>query len=295
MNDFSLRWVAETNWTYVSPPITGLNTSGAYQTWLLFNGLDTFTTIEFCGRHVATTNNQFRQYHFDVSPFLNDCNSPILTINFGSAPLIADAIAAEPGQETWPYSVEIAYEFLNRQFIRKEQSDFGWDWGPAFAPAGPWQPAYVIHLVRDETTPEVYVRNADLDIFRLGQLNNLPPSQDAPWVLNASLDILGTIPQSATLHYTITSSVANHTVSDGYMTNVTTSEDTVTGSVSLDPADYELWWVSMSILFLNPNTSALIVQGPSTAALDCPVLQMLTDKPCIASWAWAPESVQHHH
>ncbi len=23
-----------------------------------------------------------------------------------------------------------------RQFVRKAQSDFGWDWGPAFAPMG---------------------------------------------------------------------------------------------------------------------------------------------------------------
>ena len=242
MNDFSLRWVAESNWTYVSAPIAGLDTTSGTQTWLLFNGLDTFTSIDFCGQHVAATNNQFRQYYFDVSSLLSNCTSPVLSIDFGSAPNIADAIAGEPGQETWPYGVEINYEFLNRQFIRKEQSDFGWDWGPAFAPAGPWQPAYIIQLMSSNVSSEIYARNADLDISRLGQLNNLPPDQGAPWLLNASLDLLGTVPQGVSLQYTIAKSTCNQTISTGMLTNITTVDSTVTGTAILDSTSYELWW-----------------------------------------------------
>ena len=242
LNDFSLRWVAESNWTYTSAPIARLDTAAETQTWLLFNGLDTFTSIEFCGQHVAATNNQFRQYYFDVSSFLSDCSTPVLSINFGSAPYIADTIAAEPGQETWPYGVEIIYEFPNRQFIRKEQSDFGWDWGPAFAPAGPWQPAYIIQLGSNNVSSEVYVRNADLDISRLGQLNNLPPDQDAPWLFNASLDLLGTVPQGASLQYTIINSRTSESISTGTLTNITAVGNTVTGTTILDAASYELWW-----------------------------------------------------
>src|SRR4051812_33520966 len=150
------------------------NTAKDTTTWLLFNGLDTFTSIELCGQHVAATNNQFRQYYFDVSSAFSACSgSPALDINFGSAVNITADIANEPGQETWPYGTEMIYEFENRQFMRKEQSDFGWDWGPAFAPAGIWQPAYVIQL----PASGVYIRNSLLDIYRKGQLNNLPPDQ----------------------------------------------------------------------------------------------------------------------
>ena len=107
------------------------NVSQGQATWLLFNGLDTFTTIELCGQSVASTNNQFRQYYFDVSSILNSCeSSKVLSINFGSAPDIADQLANAPDAEKWPYGVEDLYEFPNRQYIRKEQSDFGWDWGP---------------------------------------------------------------------------------------------------------------------------------------------------------------------
>ena len=72
LNDFNLRWVAWANWTYTSAPISGLS-SNASSTWLRFDGLDTFTSIDFCGQHVASTNNQFRQYWFDVSAAMESC------------------------------------------------------------------------------------------------------------------------------------------------------------------------------------------------------------------------------
>lgn len=75
-----------------------IRSGNASSTWLVFNGLDTFATIEFCGQHVAATNNQFRQYYFDVSDLLATCSSPVLSVNFGSAPIIANATAALPGQ-----------------------------------------------------------------------------------------------------------------------------------------------------------------------------------------------------
>ena len=174
---------------------------------------------------------------------LSNCTSTTLSIDFGSAPMIADQIAAQPSQETWPNGVEIVYEFPNRQFIRKEQSDFGWDWGPAFAPAGIWQPAYVIQLSSSSNeSSEVYIRNFDFDISRVGQMNNIPPDQSAPWLLNASLDILGTLPPNAALTYVIADSSKNQTVSSGSLTNLTSSSNTITGTAMLDPSLYKLWW-----------------------------------------------------
>ena len=157
--------------------------------------------------------------------------------------MIADQIAAQPDQETWPSGVEIVFEFPNRQFIRKEQSDFGWDWGPAFAPAGIWQPAYVVQLASSlNASSEIYVRNSDFDISRVGQINNIPPDQSAPWLLNASLDVLGTLPQGAALNYVIGDSTTNQTVSSGSLTNVTRTNSTITGTAVLDPSLYGLWW-----------------------------------------------------
>ena len=42
------------------------------------------------------------------------------------------------------------------------------------------------------------------DIHRQGQLNNLPPDQSQAWVVNASIDYLGTLPPDARLNVLIT-------------------------------------------------------------------------------------------
>ena len=89
------------------------NQTSDQSTWLLFNGLDTFSTIELCGQMVASTNNQFRQYYFDVSDILDACSgTPSISINFGSAPNIATELAEAPGAETWPVGVELSVRSL---------------------------------------------------------------------------------------------------------------------------------------------------------------------------------------
>jgi beta-mannosidase len=225
-------------WCYASQLTLSRDTSSKTSTWLLFNGLDTFTSISFCGQHVASTNNQFRQYHFDVSRILASCTgAPTLNVNFGSAVNITEDIANLPGQEIWPFGVEQVYEFLNRQFMRKEQSDFGWDWGPAFAPAGFWLPAYVIQL----PPSGIFVRNTLLDIYRKGQQNNLSPNQSAPWIVNASLDVLGMIASSATLELEIMD-MSNATIASGTLENLSVSGSTITGSIAVDGKACQLWW-----------------------------------------------------
>ncbi|KAL3465970.1 galactose-binding domain-like protein [Aspergillus heterothallicus] len=162
LNDLNLRWIAETNWTYTSGPISGLS-SEFESTWIVFEGLDTFANVSFCGRHIASTDNQFRQYAFDVSKAMRECNgAPILTIDFASATITVNAIAAEHSSERWPVNINTL--FPNRWFMRKEQSVFCWDWGPAFAPV----------------------------------------DQEKPWVVNASLDFVGTLPRHPRLSVEIT-------------------------------------------------------------------------------------------
>lgn len=130
LNDFNLRWVAWNNWTYTSGPIEGLSSSPSGQsndsssngsTWLVFDGLDTFVEISFCGQHVGRAGNQFRQWWFDVSDVLTvGCaeEDAVIELNFGSATKIADQIAEKPEQRTWPQGVQQVFEFPNRWFIR---------------------------------------------------------------------------------------------------------------------------------------------------------------------------------
>ncbi|KAI0165434.1 glycoside hydrolase family 2 protein [Hypoxylon sp. FL1284] len=235
LNDFDLRWVPLSNWTY-SAPVSGLSKGNA-TTYLLFNGLDTFADIQLCSQAVASTDNQFRQYFFDVTDILSGCNSdsPELQVRFGSAPTIAINIA-DQDEDAWPLNLD--FEFTKRQYIRKEQSDFGWDWGPAFAPAGIWQKAWVLQLGNGE----LYVRNSLLDLYREGQLNNLPPDQAANWVLNASVDVIGTVPEGASLTFKIVDLDTKEEAGSGDLVNITNHDDVITGSAVLKAADYKLWW-----------------------------------------------------
>ncbi|KAJ5287348.1 hypothetical protein N7478_003034 [Penicillium angulare] len=241
LNDFDLRWIPYNNWTYTSHPLREVSTKSK-SSWLVFNGLDTFTTIELCGKFVGTTDNQFRQYTFDVSDIVSSCKGdPILSLNFGSAPKIANKIAEDPMAEKWPYGPQQIYEFENRWYIRKEQSDFGWDWGPAFAPAGPWRDAYVVQFEKEES---IYVLNTDLDIFRQGQINHLPPVQSNPWVVNASIDFLGSLPSNPSMHIEIKDVESGKVLKSAALDDIHTSGQTITGTITVDADAPSLWWPS---------------------------------------------------
>ncbi|KZP04383.1 glycoside hydrolase family 2 protein [Athelia psychrophila] len=237
-NDVFDNWVGTSNWTYTSHPITGLENNAS--TYLVFEGIDTFATILFCNTTIATVNNQFRQWIFHVTPILTSCPTPhpVLSLAFTAAPTEA-AYLNNPNVSdiSCPACIEAAYYYPGREFIRKQQSDFGWDWSPAFAPTGIWQPAYIVQL---PSVGDIHVTNSMVDIYRQGQLNNLPPDQTQPWVVNASIDYIGNLPSSATLNATIVDLFGNPLFT-GPLVGVTTANGTITGSLTVKGAP-KLWW-----------------------------------------------------
>ena len=62
----------------------------------------------------------------------------VIEITFQSA-----TIYGTKQEKAYPYPVPSS-QYVNgqdgRNFVRKEQSSFGWDWGPSFIPQGIWQP-----------------------------------------------------------------------------------------------------------------------------------------------------------
>jgi beta-mannosidase len=105
------------------------------------------------------------------------------------------------------------------------------------APAGPWQPAYVVQLGPNE----IHVCNSDIDIYREGQLNLIPPDQSMNWVVNASLDYIGHLPEDVTMSYTLKDS-GNTTVSHGQLSNINCTNGAITGSTIIPTEAVELWW-----------------------------------------------------
>ena len=96
---------------------------------------------------------------------------------------------------------------------------------------------------------EVHVRNSIVDIYREGQLNNLPPDQSQPWVVNASLDYFGQLPGGISLSYTL-KDADNKTISGGSLESVNCTNATVTGMTTIPNGTVDLWWPSQ----LGPQT-----------------------------------------
>lgn len=126
--------------------------------------------------------------------------------------------------------------------LRAALLDLGMDslltsYRPAFAPAGPWLPAYVVQL----STSQIYIRNTLVDVFKQGQLNNMVPDQSQPWVVNASLDVLGDLPHNPSMTYTLYDA-NNDTVLEGQLSNVNVSGGAISGSTTVQSDAVECWW-----------------------------------------------------
>lgn len=87
----------------------------------------------------------------------------------------------------------------------------------------------------------MHVRNSDIDIYREGQLNLIPPDQTRDWVVNASLDYFGNLPENASLSYILTDA-DNATVSSGALDNINRTDAAITGSTIIPSSAVDLWW-----------------------------------------------------
>ncbi|OAV94818.1 hypothetical protein PTTG_06226 [Puccinia triticina 1-1 BBBD Race 1] len=159
LNEGTTRWVGEEEaWTWETK--FKVDSDGAWadveRFYLVFNGLDTFCDIRVNGQRIASADNAFRSWVFDATQVIkSSLNQPIsLSLRFASAYATASRLAHEPGNMWFPnkspdrkQSTTLQpFEYSYRNWARKQQSDFGWDWGPAYLPSGPIKPAYLIGL-----------------------------------------------------------------------------------------------------------------------------------------------------
>ncbi|KAH0589713.1 putative beta-mannosidase A [Termitomyces sp. J132] len=216
INDFTQRWIVNDNWTYTADltPFTrtlDFNSTTFNTTLLVLYGIDTVANITVSGHPIAWVNNQFRQYTFDIStaisaPSPSDNN---LTVSLESAFFYALNVSTRPDVEQFPGNGGFEYPGI-WPMIRKVASDFGWDWGPAFVPAGIHKPAYLVTLSpsigqsvpqtgtppvspsasnTDDVSGPIFVEESSIDIYKQGQNFSVPPNQNADWIVNVTLGL----------------------------------------------------------------------------------------------------------
>ncbi|RPD64762.1 glycoside hydrolase [Lentinus tigrinus ALCF2SS1-6] len=283
INDFTQRWIVNDNWTYTADltPFSA-NLTNDTTTLLVFYGIDTIANITVAGHPVAWVNNEFQQYVYDVTdlilaPVNNDTN---LTVALESAWYYGLNVTARPDAEA---SLTGDFEYPGvRQYIRKTQSDFGWDWGPAFVPSGIFKPAYLITLTSNATnvtvpashpllasTGSVFIEENSLEISRVGQTSIIRANQSADWLVNVTLAVRSVGAWGAP---TITVSIPKLNVTSGPLavsqipasTNASTF---VTANFTVPNGVPELWYpANLGTPRLYNFTVTLALDGNNTGA-----------------------------
>ncbi|HEY0946559.1 MAG TPA: glycoside hydrolase family 2 protein [Opitutaceae bacterium] len=131
-NELDLQWIEERDWEYRTTfrPSDALLTEEVIE--LVADGLDTVATVFLNGEEIARTENMFLGHRWDVTKGLRRGRNE-LRIRFDSAM----RYIRENRPEHTPR--EINDPVGRCTVIRKEQCQFGWDWGPRFVTAGIWR------------------------------------------------------------------------------------------------------------------------------------------------------------
>ena len=160
-NDEKLVWIAlEDKWIYTRKITIDSKIKKYEKVILCFEGIDTIASVSLQDaerRHfLFNASNQHRRYIYDVTSIISTGDNTVIVELFSSAKL-SKKYALE-----YPYPVDQQFTYFadtNRNFVRKAQSDFGWDWGPAFAPVGIWKDVNMVGFsgfVISEFIPIVY-------------------------------------------------------------------------------------------------------------------------------------------
>ena len=131
-NEAGLQWIEENDWEYRASFSIPAEMGSEEQVELVADGLDTVATVLLNGHEIARTENMFVGYRWDVKPFLRRGTNELL-IRFDSAMkyIRSHRKAHQPRELNDPVG--------RCTVIRKQQCQFGWDWGPRFVTAGIWR------------------------------------------------------------------------------------------------------------------------------------------------------------
>ena len=130
-HELGLQWIEERDWIYRCRFHVPDSLDGEVVE-LVADGLDTLATVTLNGHEVARTDNMFVGHRWDVKALLRGGENE-LVVHFASAQAHLRARRGEliQGELNDPLGLAPG--------IRKQQSQFGWDWGPRFVTAGIWR------------------------------------------------------------------------------------------------------------------------------------------------------------
>ncbi len=132
-NEAKLQWIENEDWEYcVGFEVTESQLASG-NVDLVMEGLDTLASIFLNDELLGESSNMFVPLRYSIKDYAK-VGQNRLRIEFRNP---MDFVREKAGGELTPVACD---PIGGRQYIRKEQCSFGWDWGPRFATCGIWKP-----------------------------------------------------------------------------------------------------------------------------------------------------------
>ena len=130
------QWPEFWSWTYKRTFDVAPETLSKQWIQLQFDGIDTYSEIYLNGRKLATTNNMFMPYKFDINGWLKEKGN---TLEVRLQPL--EKMVGDKAREK---QFKGAFGDPYRAYVRRMQCTFGWDWVPRFITYGVWRSVRIV-------------------------------------------------------------------------------------------------------------------------------------------------------
>ena len=137
-NELSLQWIGESNWIYTKEFQLTKDFLSSEAVVLVCEGLDTFAEIRINGKELGNADNMFRTWEWDAKPLLQ-VGSNSIEVTFRSTLPYIDRRQKEHPIRIGPGRIP-PEKAAHHGWVRKEQCNYGWDWGIKAITCGIWRP-----------------------------------------------------------------------------------------------------------------------------------------------------------
>lgn len=148
-NELELQWVGRSDWVYRRTVTLDDDFLDEERIRLRCAGLDTIATVRINGTVVGEAANMHRKYEFDVGDVLTPGANQV-EITFHS-PVEYSSRRAETHEYRVP-TLRYPIDQPGRNFIRKAQCHFGWDWGTCLPTMGIWRDVELVSFSEPRIT-----------------------------------------------------------------------------------------------------------------------------------------------
>lgn len=176
-NELDLLWIGENDWTWSRDFTVTPDLLREEKILLVCHGLDTLATITVNGRELGKTDNMFRRWEFDLADFLTEGTN---TISISLASAVNYAWEQNEKAEI-PYFWRPQHTPCPFPAIRKEQSNFGWDWGVKLVTCGIWRDielqAVTCARLADVETRQEHQEDGSVSLLVKAELDRVSPGE----------------------------------------------------------------------------------------------------------------------